>query len=165
MKIITLAGSARADGSNLKLLRALPATFPAHDFVEFSGKDLPLFYDGCAPNAVAREWQNAVKNVDALLICTPEYLHNLPALVKNALEWLTAGGELAGKKVIPVTLTPSAPRGEKAMQSLLWSLQALDAQILPSVALYREDVVYDAAGELGDCAGREILGAIFSSRH
>ena len=163
MQILTFAGSGRAGGSNRKLLQALPAAFSEYHFTEYTGENLPLFYDGATVDSAVKSWQKEIAAADALLICTPEYLHNLPALVKNALEWLTAGGELAGKKVFPLTLTPHAPRGEKAMQSLLWSLQALDAQIAPSLALFRADIVYDAAGNLTECAGREMLGEWLSS--
>ena len=72
----------------------------------------------------------------------------MPALIKNALEWITVSGELAGKKVLALTFTPTAPRGEKAMQSLLWSLQALDAHILVSLSLFQTELAFTSDGEI-----------------
>ena len=87
------------------------------------------------------------------LLTAPEYLHNLPALVKNALEWLTTSGELQQKPVLPITFTPHPPRGERAMQSLLWSLQALKARVVAQLPLYQNEMaeeqgVYRLGNEL-----------------
>ena len=83
------------------------------------------------------------KQSDAVIITTPEYIHNLPALLKNALEWLTTSGELAQKRVLAMTFTPHSPRGEKAMQSLLWSLQALDANVVVQLPLYQNEIEFE----------------------
>lgn len=152
MKLLTISGSARNDSSNAKLLDALPALFPSIECHRFKGlKDLPLFHADLQEEVVVpsvREWKNAVADADALIVCTPEYIHNIPALLKNALEWLTASGELAGKKVLAITLTPHPPRGDKAMKSLLWSLQALDAQIVAQLPLYKDNILYDGPHKL-----------------
>jgi len=81
-----------------------------------------------------------VSSADAVIFCTPEYIHNIPAVLKNCLEWLTSSGELMHKKVLAMTYTPAPPRGEKAMQSLLWSLGALEARIIASLPLYQTEV-------------------------
>jgi len=141
MRILMISGSARKDSSNIKLLNHIPALRPEHQFDLFLGlKDLPLFHadlqDQPDPSAVI-EWKQALREADRLIICTPEYLHNLPALLKNAFEWVTTSGELHQKKVLPITFTPNAPRGEKAMQSLIWTLQALNAQVVGQIALHQ----------------------------
>ena len=88
-------------------------------------------------------WKNALKNSDALIISTPEYIYNIPALIKNAFEWVTASGELHQKKVLAITFTPNELRGKKAMQSLLWSLQALDTQVVAQLPMYQNEIEFD----------------------
>ena len=78
----------------------------------------------------------------------------MPAAIKNALEWISSSGELVGKRVIPITFTPHEPRGERAMQSLVWTLQALDSNIIVELALYKSQITYDP--EIGG-EGAEML--------
>lgn len=144
MKILTISGSSRAESSNSKLLDALSFLCPEKTFQRYSKIELlPLFkpendqhpWDGEVLN-----WREALMESDAVIICVPEYIHNLPALIKNALEWIVSSGELTGKPVLAMTFTPHEPRGEKAMQSLIWSLQALDARVIGQLAMYQNEV-------------------------
>ena len=96
--------------------------------------DLPL---------VVKDWRVLISKTDAVIVCTPEYLYNIPAVVKNALEWLTSSGELVHKPVIAMTYTPNAPRGTKAMESLINSLTALDCRLVGQLALYQSDFTFD----------------------
>lgn len=144
MKILTISGSSRAESSNAKLLDALAGlslgkTFQRCEIVN----DLPLFkpLDDKHPwNKNVLAWRHELQTADAVIFCTPEYIHNLPALLKNALEWVTSSGELAGKPVLAMTFTPHEPRGKKAMKSLIWSLKALDARVVGQLALYQNEV-------------------------
>lgn len=160
MLILTISGSARPSSSNLRLLMALAVLAPEHEFQHYDKLDqLPLF---TAPQDQAPwidtvlQWRQAVQAADALIICTPEYIHNMPALLKNALEWLTSSGDLYRKPVLPITFTPLPPRGEKAMQSLLWSLKALEARILGQVDLYQSEVSFGDDGSLSDANSIEL---------
>ena len=147
MNILTISGSTRAESSNVKLLEALPSLFPEKKFSRYSDiQSLPLFNpeeDQHPWAAAVLHWREALKASDAVIICIPEYIHNLPAVVKNALEWIVSSGELFGKPVLAMTFTPHAPRGEKAMQSLIWSLQALDARVVGQLAMYQNEVKLD----------------------
>ena len=141
--LLTVSGSARPDSANTSLLRALPALVPAHSWhhSELPAR-LPLFTEPAQshPTPAVTAWREQVRRAEAVVFCTPEYLHNLPALLKNALEWLTTGGELVGKPCLALTLTPHAPRGERAMRSLVWSLGALNAAVRAELPLYRAEV-------------------------
>jgi len=157
MKIVMISGSNRPGSQNLALLSALPGRFRKHKFELFNISELPLFSDlggDMSYPEIVMKWREAVEVADLLVICTPEYIHNIPAALKNALEWVTQFGELAFKRVLPITYTPSRPRGEKAMLSLLWSLQALDASIVGQLDLYQGD---DDTESLLDGALIEIL--------
>ena len=161
MKILTLSGSARNDSSNVRLLEALPVLFPEYHFRRYEQlAALPLFtanlQNETKPESV-KNWQNALNEAEAVIICTPEYIHNLPALLKNALEWVTASGELAHKKVLAISFTPHPPRGEKAMQSLIWSLQALEANVVAQLPLYQNELHFADKGNLLENEAVEML--------
>ncbi len=161
MKILTISGSARNDSSNAKLLDALPMLFPEYKIYRYQNlQNLPLFHADIEKQSnlpAVSNWKTALATADAVVICTPEYLHNVPALLKNALEWITTSGELFGKKVLPMTFTPHAPRGEKAMQSLLWSLQALNAHVVAQLALYQNEITFNEQNELVNGEALEML--------
>ena len=142
MKVVMISGSSRPDSQNRTLLNELPGRFKKHNFQLFDISELPLFTDQGGdmkyPKVVIK-WRQTLEGADLVIICTPEYIHNIPAALKNALEWVTQSGELAFKPILPITYTPSQPRGEKAMLSLLWSLKALDARIVGQLDLYQSD--------------------------
>ena len=145
MKILAVNGSTRASGSNRRLLITLQKMNPNVEISHLPAQ-LPLFSAekdiAPLPQPVIK-WRQQLESCNGLIVCTPEYIHGMPAQLKNAFEWVTTSGELMGKKVLAITLTPHSPRGEKAMQSLLWSLQALKANVIASLPLYQNEIVYD----------------------
>jgi chromate reductase, NAD(P)H dehydrogenase (quinone) len=161
MPILAISASARPDSANARLLDAVIALCPQQYIYKYTQLDqLPLFTAAADqhpwPETVL-DWRKKVGEADALLICTPEYLHNMPALLKNALEWLTTSGELYQKRVLPITFTPNPPRGEKAMQSLRWSLQALEARIVGELDLYQSELHFDEQGKVVESEMVEFL--------
>ena len=81
-------GSANEEGSNLQLLNAIVNAFgKTYQFDVFNELDnLPLF----TPDRLKKEIPNSVQRLktsiseaDAVIISTPEYLHNIPAVLKT----------------------------------------------------------------------------------
>lgn len=139
--ILLVSGSASTDSSNAQLLRLMASTFGHlyHMEVVDGLWELPLYApqrEEAGIPAHVRSFREQVGRAEAVVISTPEYLHNIPAVLKNALEWLTTSGELAGKPVLPITLTPRAPRGEHAMRSLIPSLRASNALVVAELHLH-----------------------------
>jgi NAD(P)H-dependent FMN reductase len=160
MSILTLSGSPAPDSANSRLLRSLStltdrSVVPAPDIAA-----LPLYQPNRdrapVPEAVLA-YRRAVTDARAVVVCTPAYLHNLPAVLKNALEWLTTSGELYDKPVLVLTFTPHPPRGERARQSLLWSLEALNARVVAEVGLYQSETPFGEDGQLLESETRELL--------
>lgn len=144
-RILAISGSASEDSSNTKLLSAMAESFSDQYEIEvYEGLwKLPLFTPqlqevGIPERVVA--FKELVSKSDAVIISTPEYLHNIPAVLKNALEWMTESGELAEKPMLPITFTPAPARGEYAMISLLQSLKASKAKVVAELALYRSEL-------------------------
>ncbi|MCB9192822.1 MAG: NAD(P)H-dependent oxidoreductase [Flavobacteriales bacterium] len=143
--ILAISGSASENSSNLQLLKAISAVFS--DQFEFDIYDeltnLPLFTPRKLNEGIPELVSNLktrVSNADAVIVSTPEYLHNIPAVLKNALEWMTESGELADKPVLPITFTPHEPRGIYAMASLVESLKASKAKVVAELPLFQNEM-------------------------
>jgi chromate reductase, NAD(P)H dehydrogenase (quinone) len=144
MKILAISGSAAEKSSNTLLLNAIKTRLNADVEIEVYNqiRNFPLFRPEGLQNQIPEiisDFRNKINNSNSIIICTPEYTHNIPAVLKNALEWITSSGEFNNKKILPITFTPQSPRGEFAMQSLLFSLQALNANIVTQLPLYKTD--------------------------
>lgn len=161
MNILTLCGSSSFESQNKRLLDSIKGIGLDHNFI--SGPmltTLPLYAadddHSQIPEAVSN-FRTLVREAEAIIISTPEYLHNIPAVLKNSLEWLKSGGELQHKKVIAMTFTPIMPRGEKAMHSLLQSLQALEASVVCTIPLYSNEIQFDEHGQIIGHQNQELL--------
>ncbi len=147
-KVFGICGSASAQSSNHELLKTLFNEF-SDDFdwtITNELRDFPLFRPEDLKNDLptnVRHFKTKLLNADAIVIVTPEYTHNIPAALKNALEWCTASGEFSNKPVLPITMTPVEPRGKYAMNSLLESLKTMDAKVVTQFQLYKTDVEFD----------------------
>ncbi len=152
MRILTVAGVSRQGSSNVELLKSLGKVCTNIEFTHFDTIGLlPLFTaeaDVHPWDSKVLEWRQSITNADAVIISTPEYVHNIPAQLKSALEWIASSGELVRKPTLAMTYTPHEPRGEKAMQSLLWTLSALDANIVTQLSLYRNRISIDGQGNI-----------------
>lgn len=161
MPILTVSGSTRSNSANTALLKALPLLFPNKNFIHFENlTSLPLYTVAADANPLPELivlWRKAVAEATAVIFSTPEYIHNLPAVLKNALEWLSSSGELVGKPVLAITYLPNEPRGEKAMTSLTWSLKALDAKVVAALPLYQTNLKVGEGKITGVAEELEIL--------
>lgn len=143
--ILAISGSASSDSSNAKLLRVVGNAF-AHTYqieVKEGLWQLPLYtpqLEQVGIPDVVQQLRSQLAAAHGIIICTPEYAHNIPAVLKNMLEWVTNSGELYEKPVLPITFTPAAPRGKYAMHSLLQTLQACNAKIVTELPLYRNQM-------------------------
>ncbi|MDX1653200.1 MAG: NADPH-dependent FMN reductase [Brumimicrobium sp.] len=148
LKILAISGSASLESSNTLLLETVKQQFfDKYDIEVYNDlRELPMFrpedLEKTIPGSV-KKLKEKILGSDAVLISTPEYTHNIPAVLKNALEWMTASGEFCGKRMLVITFTPKEPRGKYAMESLLFSLKTLDARIVGTLAIYKTDSVIE----------------------
>ncbi|EKO17226.1 flavin reductase [Leptospira kirschneri str. H1] len=97
--------------------------------------DLPHFSpdrDGENSPESVKKYREVLRIVDGVLICTPEYAHNMPGVLKNSLDWVVGSGEYVNKPVMALSSSPSYMGGEKALQSLLTTLRAMNAAVVCS---------------------------------
>ncbi|NJM45403.1 MAG: NAD(P)H-dependent oxidoreductase [Alkalinema sp. RU_4_3] len=164
VRILAISGSLREASSNTALLRAAIALSPAHVEMQLYGglNDLPHFnpeLEPLEPPAV-KDLQGQIKWADGLMICSPEYAHGVPGVLKNALDWLVSSEDFAGK---PIALLNASPRAVHAQASLVEILTTMAGRVIPgasiTVALMGRKL--DAAGIVADSEISEaVVGAI-----
>ncbi len=147
MKVLCISGSASKNSSNVKFLNAIANHLSSNHTTEvYEGLyNFPLFTPERLNEGIPEHinlLRDRITNADLIIISTPEYNHNMPAVLKNMLEWLTDSGELFSKRVLPVTFTPKSPRGEYALKSLQMSLKAQKANIISEANFYKTDVEF-----------------------
>ena len=85
-----IVGSISSTSINRRLAKALERLAPEGTMlVEIPIKDLPFYspdYDADYPQ-VARDFKQALAEVDGVIIVTPEYSRSIPGVLKNALDW------------------------------------------------------------------------------
>ncbi|XDD47051.1 NADPH-dependent FMN reductase [Leptospira sp. WS39.C2] len=130
-KILAISGGISSTSYNRKIITRLKIEFSEvcdilinDDIVNF-----PFFDSGISeeetPNSV-KLFLEKVKDADAVLICSPEYVYSIPGVLKNALEWSVASVVFTDK---PVALITAATVGNKAHESLILILKTIGAKL------------------------------------
>lgn len=134
MKILGISGSLKASSSNSSILQASKKLMKESMELTIYNHlgNLPLFNpdnDGNVPPDFVKEFRDALKEADGVLISTPEYAYGIPGSLKNALDWTVSSGEFVDKPVAVIAASSSIAGGDKALASLLTTLSALSANI------------------------------------
>jgi chromate reductase, NAD(P)H dehydrogenase (quinone) len=151
--LLAVSGSLRQISSNTALLQAAIGLSPLSvEMKLYKGLgSLPHFNPDLEITEISAimDWQAQVKWADGLLICSPEYAHGVPGVLKNALDWLVSDEDFAGK---PIALLNAAPRATHAQASLVEILTTMAGRVVPaaSVAIPLMGKNLDAAGILAD---------------
>ncbi|GLH68407.1 NADPH-dependent FMN reductase [Geothrix edaphica] len=158
MRVLALSGSLRAGSLNARLLREAARLVPEVTF-EFWERldDLPHFSperDTEPAPEPAADLRGRIQAADALLVCTPEYIHAMPAVLKNLLEWVVSSGACVGKPTAAWSASPSSEGGAKAQAALAHTLEVMSARVVPeaSLCLTLAASSLDAEGHLADPA-------------
>ncbi|MFJ4283884.1 NAD(P)H-dependent oxidoreductase [Streptomyces massasporeus] len=111
VRILALVGSLRTGSHNRQLAEAAVKLAPEGAEVNlFEGlAEIPFYnedidVEGSLPAAAAR-LREAANAADGLILFTPEYNGTIPAVLKNAIDWLSrpyGAGALSGKPVAVV---------------------------------------------------------------
>jgi chromate reductase, NAD(P)H dehydrogenase (quinone) len=134
--ILAISGSLRAKSSNSTLVRAMTQLAPVNMSINiYNGLGgLPHFnpdLEGSEPPSVI-EFRHALQMCNGVLISTPEYAHGVPGVLKNALDWLVATGELVDK---PVALLNASPRSTYAQESLRETITVMSAFVVAEASV------------------------------
>ncbi len=158
--LLAISGSLRQISSNTALLQAAIALSPISiEMVLYEGLgSLPHFNPDLETRSISAimDWKAQVKWADGLLICSPEYAHGVPGVLKNALDWLVSDEDFAGK---PIALLNASPRATHAQASLGEILTTMAGRIVPaaSVTMPLMGKNLDAAGILANPELADVL--------
>ncbi|MEU3255988.1 NADPH-dependent FMN reductase [Streptomyces sp. NPDC006997] len=136
MKILGLCGSLRSGSFNASVLdTAVGLTSAPRELAVWPDLGrLPFFNadveESALPGVVA-ELRAAVGASDGVLIVSPEYAHGTSGVLKNALEWLVGGGEIAAKPVALVSASTAITGGDNARAWLSQTLTVMGARVIP----------------------------------
>jgi NAD(P)H-dependent FMN reductase len=124
MKIFIINGSASVNSSNERLIANVVSLFGENFSITVFNelKSLPHFdpelsIENTPPEIL--DLRQGIKDADAVIICTPEYVFSIPSGLKNALEWCVSTTVFTDKplglsaKFLPeTTLLVSGIRGK-----------------------------------------------------
>ena len=177
LKILVIPGSQRTGSLNAKLA-AVAAHALAREGAEvtrISLSDFPLpIYDGDlqAKSGVPKHAVNLKRMMSAhhgVLIVTPEYNSSVPALLKNAIDWISrvqdaheTRGQVFRDRVFAIA-SASGNRlgGARALAALRLILSACHAQVIPNqLALPFAEDAYDEMDRLKNTADADALKAL-----
>ena len=162
-RVVVLVGSLRADSLNRRIAEHLRADAPAGVVVEIAENlaELPFYNEdldnGTDVPAAAVALREQVAAADRVLAVTPEYNGTMPAVLNNAIDWLSRPygvGAIKGKPFGVVGATPTPYGGKWAHQDT-----ARSAGIAGAVVI--EDVTVSQSALEGDIlANPEVLARL-----
>ena len=179
-KILVLAGSARLDSVNRKLARQTVLALRDAGLEATLGdlRDFPMpIYDGDLETGQgippsAKALKELARQHDGFAIASPEYNGSFPALLKNALDWISRPepGDrplevIRGKVAAILSASPGPGGGRRGLHQLRELLEMMSVSVIPQeLTIARSSAAFDAEGRLvraDDLAGlRELAAAL-----
>lgn len=168
MKLLGLVGTNSARSTNRKLLQYIKQHFADKADIELVEiKDLPVFNKPAnreLPESV-KELVAKIESADGVIIGTPEYDHSIPAVLMNALAWVSYGVYPMLNKPVMITGASYGTLGSSRAQLQLRQIlnaPELKATVLPDEFLLSHSMkAFDINGELIDLEISQKLDAIF----
>jgi NAD(P)H-dependent FMN reductase len=165
-RVVVLLGSLRADSLNRRIVDLLRAQAPAGVEIEVAeGLDQIPFYneeiDGEQVPAAARRLREVVGGADRVLAVTPEYNGTMPAVLNNAIDWLSRPygvGAISGKPFAAVGATPTPYGGKWSHDDARRSARIAGADVLDHVVVSESALAGDILAD-PEVVGR-LVGAL-----
>ncbi|AMM34314.1 FMN reductase [Sinomonas atrocyanea] len=143
-EILTLVGSLRTESVNSKFAQVAAAsapegaavtTFEGLEEIPFYNEDLDV--EGKVP-AKAAELRAAVAAADGLLLVTPEYNGTMPAVINNAIDWISrpfGASSATGTKAAVIGTSAGQYGGVWAHDDVRKSLKVAGAEVVEDATL------------------------------
>ena len=168
LKLIAIVGTNSNRSTNRQLRQYMSKHFADKAEIELVEiKDIPMFNkpaDRNVPELVS-EIAEKIDAADGVLIGTPEYDHSIPAVLMNALAWLSYGiYPLLNKPVMITGASYGTLGSSRAQLQLRQILNApeIKAPVLPDEFLLSHSLqAFDQSGDLVDLDVVKKLDAIF----
>ena len=142
-RVVVLLGSLRPDSLNRRIVETLRSHAPLGVTLEVAeGLDLLPFYtpeiDGDDVPAAAQRLRDHVGSADRVLAVTPEFNGTMPAILNNAIDWLSRPygvGAITGKPFAAVGATPTRFGGKWSHDDARRSARIAGADVLEHVVV------------------------------
>jgi NAD(P)H-dependent FMN reductase len=170
--VTVLVGSLRADSANRKLAETLSSLAPEGvelriaenlDQIPFYNEDL----DGADVPAAAAALRKQVADSDSVLIVTPEYNATIPAVINNAIDWLSrpyGAGAIVGKPLGAIGVTPTPYGGKWAHEDARRSAKIAGANVVEAVDFSQSSLEVDVLTDEQVLSNlRSALGALLDA--
>ena len=165
-RVIVLVGSLRADSLNRRIAETLCAQAPAGVTLEIVDglAELPFYnedLDGENVPGTVRAVRERVAAADRVLAVTPEYNGTMPAVLNNAIDWLSrpfGAGAIQGKPFGVVGATPTPYGGTWAHADTARSAGIAGAVVVEEVQVSQSALEVDVLGD-PEVFGR-LVGAV-----
>ncbi|MFT3714552.1 MAG: NAD(P)H-dependent oxidoreductase [Gordonia sp. (in: high G+C Gram-positive bacteria)] len=168
--VVVLVGSLRAESVNRKLARLIAGVAPADVDVQIVDdlSTLPYYNqdldsDGLHGDAV-EDLRTQVGAADAVLLATPEYNGGLPAVLKNAIDWLSrpyGAGAFTGKPVGVIGAALSAHAAEWARRDARTAVGIAGGHVVEEIDFgVRSGEFDETSAELAEQAAAALNGVL-----
>jgi chromate reductase len=161
--ILVLAGSTRKQSVHRKLAReaaeVLQATGAEATFADLRDYPLPI-YDGDLEAeqgmpAEAKALKELARRADGFFIASPEYNGSYPAVLKNAIDWISRPepGErhlevFRGKRAAILSATPGPHGGSRGLKQLSELLGMISVTVVDQMGIPGSGEAFDHEGKL-----------------
>ena len=153
--VTVLVGSLRTDSANRKLAETLSGLAPEGvelriaenlDQLPFYNEDI----DGPDAPAAAVALRQLVADSDRVLVVTPEYNATIPAVINNAIDWLSrpyGEGAIVGKPFGAIGVTPTPYGGKWAHDDARRSAKIAGAHVVEAVDFSQSTLEVDVLSD------------------
>lgn len=142
LNVLGVSGSLRKGSFNTALLNAARSLAPEGVTIAVAEPldRLPHFNpdldsDDAEPIQAVQAWRSAIERADGLLIASPEYAHDIPGVLKNALDWIVSSEAIVNKPIAVITASPNHLGAVKAQASLVKTLSVLSNNVIKAALL------------------------------
>jgi NAD(P)H-dependent FMN reductase len=154
-RIVALVGSLRADSLNRRIAEALRDQAPDGVVVEIADglHDLPFYNEDIDTEqvpAAAQALRALVAGADAVLAVTPEYNGTMPAVLNNAIDWLSrpyGASAITGKRFGVVGATPTPYGGKWAHEDARRSATIAGAEVVEDALVSQSALEVDVLND------------------
>ena len=137
LMLLGISGSMRRESNNTAVLRTLQMSMPPGiglsvvtlDDIPPYNQDVEL----CGVPPGVQRLKSAIEASDGIILCSPEYNHGMPGVLKNALDWVSRPALISpmkGKPVLIVTSSPAFTGGVRAQAQLKETLSGMLARVI-----------------------------------
>jgi len=144
LSVVGIAGSLRRESYNRKALRIairfVQETGAQVKEIDLNEFHLPIFNEDLTVNGfpeIVQQMKTIVDSADILLIASPEYNYSVPAVLKNAIEWISRGKNSLDGKIAAIFGASTGPFGTIRMQPHLRQILAsLNVAVVPQPQVF-----------------------------